>query len=130
VSLQKSKTKIHISCDLWSSPNSPAILGVVAHYINGDGELHVSQSYCHMSVCLPSLFGLRFCNSETITTDINPTILPDGPMVLAAETVKTPVPQARARSLRPGRETHKLEVVCCLARRNPSPLSYFKASAS
>lgn len=38
-SLKKSKTKIHISCDLWSSPNSLAILGIVAHFITGDGEL-------------------------------------------------------------------------------------------
>jgi hypothetical protein len=40
--LQRSKTKIHISCDLWSSPNALAILGVVAHYITGDGELQHS----------------------------------------------------------------------------------------
>lgn len=38
-SLKRSTTRIHISCDLWSSPNSLAILGIVAHFITGDGEL-------------------------------------------------------------------------------------------
>jgi hypothetical protein len=38
-SLQKSKSKIHITCDLWTSPNSLAILGLVAHFIAENGEL-------------------------------------------------------------------------------------------
>src|SRR5258708_5339471 len=33
------RNRIHISCDLWSSPNSLAILRIVAHFITGDGEL-------------------------------------------------------------------------------------------
>ena len=28
--LRKARTKIHISCDLWTSPNSKAILGITA----------------------------------------------------------------------------------------------------
>lgn len=36
------KSKIHISCDLWTSPNSLAILGVVAHYVTKDGQLEHS----------------------------------------------------------------------------------------
>jgi hypothetical protein len=42
VLLQRSKTKIHISCNLWSSPNSLAILGVVAYYITRDSGLQHS----------------------------------------------------------------------------------------
>jgi hypothetical protein len=37
--IQSAKSKIHISCDLWTSPNSLAILGVVAHYVTEDGQL-------------------------------------------------------------------------------------------
>jgi hypothetical protein len=37
--LHSSRTLIHISCDIWTSPNSLAILGVVAHYMAEDGEL-------------------------------------------------------------------------------------------
>ena len=32
--LRNARTKIHISCDLWSSPNSIAILGIMAQFIN------------------------------------------------------------------------------------------------
>jgi hypothetical protein len=39
VSLEIFKTKNHISCVLWSLPNSLAILGVVAHYTTEDGEI-------------------------------------------------------------------------------------------
>ncbi|KJZ73349.1 hypothetical protein HIM_07353 [Hirsutella minnesotensis 3608] len=37
--IQSAKSKIHISCDLWTSPNSLAILGVVAHYVAEDSQL-------------------------------------------------------------------------------------------
>lgn len=37
--IQSSKSRIHISCDLWTSPNSLAILGIVAHYVTEDGQL-------------------------------------------------------------------------------------------
>jgi hypothetical protein len=35
----KAQSKIHISCDLWTSGNSMAILGVIAHFITEDGDL-------------------------------------------------------------------------------------------
>ncbi|KAM6513532.1 hypothetical protein FALCPG4_18958 [Fusarium falciforme] len=37
--IQSAKSRIHISCDLWTSPNSLAILGVVGHYVTEDGQL-------------------------------------------------------------------------------------------
>ncbi|CEJ92863.1 Putative Transposase-like protein [[Torrubiella] hemipterigena] len=37
--IQSAKSRIHISCDLWTSPNSLAILGVVAHYVTEDCQL-------------------------------------------------------------------------------------------
>ncbi|CEJ82383.1 Putative Transposase-like protein [[Torrubiella] hemipterigena] len=37
--IRSAKSRIHISCDLWTSPNSLAILGMVAHYITEDGQL-------------------------------------------------------------------------------------------
>src|SRR3984957_14060774 len=37
--IQSAKSKIHISCDLWTSPNSLAILGVVAHFVTEYGQL-------------------------------------------------------------------------------------------
>ena len=40
--LQSSRTKIHIACDLWTSPNSLAIFGIVAHYISEDNVLESS----------------------------------------------------------------------------------------
>jgi hypothetical protein len=36
---QSERSKIHISCDLWTSSNSLAILGVVAHFVTEDGRL-------------------------------------------------------------------------------------------
>lgn len=33
------RSKVHLSCDLWTSPNSLAILGVVAHFISDGGKL-------------------------------------------------------------------------------------------
>ena len=38
-SLQSAQSKVHFSCDLWTSPNSLAILGVIAHFIAENGEL-------------------------------------------------------------------------------------------
>lgn len=37
--VQSALSKIHLTVDLWSSPNSLAILGVVAHYISDSGQL-------------------------------------------------------------------------------------------
>jgi len=37
--LSKAQSKIHICCDLWTSPNSIAILGVTAQFINSEGQL-------------------------------------------------------------------------------------------
>ncbi|KAF4332994.1 ribonuclease H [Fusarium beomiforme] len=37
--IQLAKSRIHISCDLWTSPNFLAILGVVGHYVTEDGQL-------------------------------------------------------------------------------------------
>jgi hypothetical protein len=37
--LHTALTDIHISCDLWTSPNSLPILGLVSHYIAQDGQL-------------------------------------------------------------------------------------------
>lgn len=37
--IQAAKSRIHISCDLWTSPNCLAILGIVAHYVTEDGQL-------------------------------------------------------------------------------------------
>ena len=37
--IQSARSLIHISCDLWTSPNSLAILGIIAHFINEDGKL-------------------------------------------------------------------------------------------
>jgi len=40
--LQDALTNIHLSIDLWTSPNALAILGIVAHYITADGQLDQS----------------------------------------------------------------------------------------
>ena len=37
--LRKARTKIHISCDLWTSPNSKAVLRITAQFINEGGTL-------------------------------------------------------------------------------------------
>ena len=37
--MYSAKSKIHFSCDLWTSLNSVAILGVIAHFIAENGEL-------------------------------------------------------------------------------------------
>jgi hypothetical protein len=37
--LRNSKTKIHLSLDIWTSPSNKPILGVVAHYISSSGGL-------------------------------------------------------------------------------------------
>ena len=37
--LHAARTQIHISCDLWTSPNSLAILGIVAYFVDADGKL-------------------------------------------------------------------------------------------
>ena len=40
--LQSSLSKIHFTVDLWTSPNSLAILGVIGHYISESGVLQHS----------------------------------------------------------------------------------------
>jgi hypothetical protein len=37
--LQDSKSKIHLSLDIWTSPSNKPILGIVAHYISAIGVL-------------------------------------------------------------------------------------------
>lgn len=37
--LRKARSKIHISCDLWTSPNSLAILGITTQFIDVTGDL-------------------------------------------------------------------------------------------
>jgi hypothetical protein len=37
--VQSARSQVHISCDLWTSPNSLAILGIVAHFVSEDGQL-------------------------------------------------------------------------------------------
>lgn len=37
--VQSALSKVHFTVDLWSSPNSLAILGIIAHYISENGEL-------------------------------------------------------------------------------------------
>lgn len=40
--VQNARSKVHISCDLWTSPNDFAVLGIVAHYISEDNQLEHS----------------------------------------------------------------------------------------
>ena len=40
--IQAALSKIYFSVDLWTSPNSLAILGIVAHYISESGHLNHS----------------------------------------------------------------------------------------
>lgn len=37
--LHGSRTKIHISLDIWTSPNTLPVLAIIAHYINEDNQL-------------------------------------------------------------------------------------------
>lgn len=37
--IQSARSQIHVSCDLWTSPNSLAILGIVAHYVTENDRL-------------------------------------------------------------------------------------------
>ena len=37
--VQPARSRVHISCDLWTSPNSLAISGIVAHCVSEDGQL-------------------------------------------------------------------------------------------
>jgi hypothetical protein len=36
--LDSARAKIHISCDLWSSPNHLVIFGVIAYFISSSGR--------------------------------------------------------------------------------------------
>jgi hypothetical protein len=40
--LQCSRTRIHITCDIWTSPNSLPILAIIGHYISEDNQLESS----------------------------------------------------------------------------------------
>jgi hypothetical protein len=40
--VQSALSKVHFTVDLWTSPNSLAIIGVIAHYIAENGELQQS----------------------------------------------------------------------------------------
>ena len=40
--LQRARTDIHLTCDLWTSPNCLPILGVIAQYITEDGKLETT----------------------------------------------------------------------------------------
>jgi hypothetical protein len=39
IRLDSTLYKIHISLDIWTSPNNLPVLGIVAHYINEEGSL-------------------------------------------------------------------------------------------
>jgi hypothetical protein len=41
--LQSAISRIHFTVDIWSSPNKLGILGIVAHFVDSNGEL---VSYC------------------------------------------------------------------------------------
>jgi hypothetical protein len=49
--IQSAQSKIHVSCDLWTSPNSLAILGIIAHFIDEEGKLQ------HCTVALKDILG-------------------------------------------------------------------------
>ena len=36
--LAQAKSKIHFSFDLWTSPNHFALLGIIAHYVDKEGQ--------------------------------------------------------------------------------------------
>jgi hypothetical protein len=38
--LASARSRIHISFDLWTSPNSQAMVGVVGHYLGRDYRVH------------------------------------------------------------------------------------------
>lgn len=40
--MQSSQSKIHFTVDLWTSPNTKALMGLVAHYIGENGGLRQS----------------------------------------------------------------------------------------
>lgn len=40
--VQLALSKVHFTVDLWTSPNSLAIIGIIAHYITEAGELEQS----------------------------------------------------------------------------------------
>jgi hypothetical protein len=40
--LQRARTDIHLTCDLWTSPNCLPILEVIAQYITEDGKLETT----------------------------------------------------------------------------------------
>ena len=61
-SLQTAKSKIHISSDLWSSPNGHAFLGIVAHW----WDLH--DALKSALIALPKLLGVHSGENIAFTT--------------------------------------------------------------
>jgi hypothetical protein len=51
LNIQSAQSKIHISCDLWTSPNSLAILGIIAHFVDEGGKLR------HCTLALKDILG-------------------------------------------------------------------------
>jgi hypothetical protein len=59
-------SKIYISCDLWSSPNGYAFLGVVAHWTSPDKELHTTSISIHPGVLRLPYHCLSRCRASCI----------------------------------------------------------------
>lgn len=62
--LQSARSKIHLSFDLWSSPNGLALLGVVAHYLGRDLKVR------SVSIALTSIEGAH--SGENIAEAVIP----------------------------------------------------------
>jgi len=60
--IHSARSKIYLSCDLWTSPNSLAILGVIAHYVDEDRALQ------HTNLTLKSI--IRDHSREQLATAI------------------------------------------------------------
>ena len=62
--LDQSQSRIHISFDLWTSPNQRAFVGVVGHYLNKDLQ------------CQSTLIGLRRLRGSYSSENIAEAIIP------------------------------------------------------
>src|SRR5579859_889397 len=63
--LQDSISKIHISCDMWSSPNGHAFLGIVGHWMDTHHVLHTAL------IALPRVMGAHTgANIATVLVDV------------------------------------------------------------
>jgi len=56
-------SKIHISCDMWSSPNGHAFLGVVAHWSSDGSRIHSTHSINRITKSIRATYGCQHCNS-------------------------------------------------------------------